>query len=308
MNVPRLALAGLTLSLLGTAPAMAESRLCQMPLEASLDMTTEADGEVSVPVTVSGLAGQMLIDTGGVQTILGRTVARRLALGIQPSANTYMLFGGVRLQELATAHELILGRLKAKEIPLLLAPPASLHNDDIGILAPDIMSNYDVELDFAAGKFNLFQHFSCSGTPVYWTKEPVATVPFKHDFEDHIMISIALDGQEVTAGVDTGADRSTMTLAAFRELFGKGPDEPALSVVGKISINGTRAMRIFRYSFQALNFEGIRVQKPNIDIVETDRLDDRAPKIILGVETLRQLHMYIAYDARKIYFTAAEAR
>jgi hypothetical protein len=190
---------------------------------------------------------------------------------------------------------------------MLVAPFTALHNDNIGVLAPDIMSNYDVELDFAGGKFNLFNPSTCSASPIYWTKEPVAAVPFDFDRDGHIMIPIELDGVHMTAGIDTGADRSTMTLGVFEDLFHKKSGDPGLMLVQEVLINGRRS-KIYRYTFQAMTFEGIEVQQPNIDMVPSNGFGGDGPKIILGVETLRQLHMYIAYKDRMVYFTAAEAR
>jgi predicted aspartyl protease len=270
-------------------------------------LTTEADGEVSVPVTVDGHGGLMLVDTGGMQTILGETVATQLQLPISSGVNRFVLFGGIRLGQVATPHVFELGGMTAHDMPMIVAPFTALHNDDIGVLAPDVLSNYDVEIDFAGGKFNLFNPSECSAAPIYWTREPVAAVPFEFDRDGHIMISIQLDGIQMKAGVDTGADRSTMILNRFEDLFRKKSDDPGLVPFQDAVINGRRT-KIYRYTFQTMTFEGIQVQRPNIDMVSSDGLGGEGPDIILGIETLRQLHMYIAYKDKMVYFTAAEAR
>lgn len=289
--------------------ASAASKPCQLLELASLEMTTEPDGEVAVPVTIDGLSGLMLVDTGGVQSVLVDTMVSRLQLPISRSPNQFVLFGGVRLGYLAIPHTFEMGGMTAHDMPLLVAPFPSLHTDTMGVLAPDVMMNYDVDLDFAAGTFKLFQPGSCHLAPVYWTTEPYATVPFDADTEGHIMIDIELDGKTLTAAVDTGADRSTMTLSTFSTLFGKSADETLLKLIQHASINGTKETAIYRYPFRAMTFRGIAVQDPNVDIVDDTLLEDSGgPQIILGVETLRQLHMFIAYKDERIYLTAAEAR
>ncbi len=44
-----------------------------------------------------------------------------------------------------------------------------------------MMWNYDVDFDFAVGKFNLFSKDHCDGQVVYWTRSPVAVVPFSQN-------------------------------------------------------------------------------------------------------------------------------
>jgi predicted aspartyl protease len=299
-------LAALAAILSIASPAWAKEP-CVIRQLASLDLATEPDGEVAVPATIDGHEGLIEVDTGGAQSILGATFANKLQLALGYGNNWFMLYGGVPLGLEVKTHSFELGGLRAEDLALLVAPFTALHNDTVGVLAPDIMSNYDVELDFVSGKFNLFEPNDCPQAPVYWTKGAYAAVPFDTDRDDHILIDITLDGQSLTAGVDTGADRTTMSLADFKRLFDKSADDPALKLVRSVSINGTVSTKVYRYPFQTMMFEGIRIDKPNVDIVERGS-GMQNPQIILGIETLRQLHLYIAYKAGKLYLTPAEAR
>ena len=49
------------------------------------------------------------------------------------------------------------------------------------------------------------------------------------------------------------------------------------------------------------------MNNPDLVLVpdQLSRQPDEAPKILLGVNVLRQLHMYVAYKERKLYVTPA---
>lgn len=65
---------------------------------------------------------------------------------------------------------------------------------------------------------------------------------------------------------------------------------------------------VYRYPFQSLTFQGITVQNPDVAITVQDRPDASAPKFLIGIGVLRQLHMYISYKDQMLYVTQAEAR
>ncbi len=303
---PAIFLLAAAMALGAAAPALA--RDCHLQEEASLDMTTESDGAVSIPMAINGHAGLMLIDTGSVQSSVAGALARQLNMPIQDAASTYSFVGGVRIDKTTTADTLQLGEMTAKKFPMLVVPSKVLHDDTIGMLGPDILQNYDVEFDFAAGKFNLFSPDRCAGQVVYWTKAAYAEVPLHLDRGGHLLIDVVLNGKAITAGVDTGAFRSAMTMSVAQTVFGITPGDPAITQLGTEAINGTKPVPVYHYPFGALQFEGVSVLNPDIELLGADRFDTGGPQLILGVSTLRQLHVYVAYDEKKLYLTPAEER
>jgi len=294
-------------SIPGVAPPPEACRLLRV---AEMDLTTQTNGEVTVPARIDGQPGQMLVDTGAIMSVIADTLAIKQRLrGMKLTEGRFELMGGVRLTTIAQVDHFTLGDMPAGSVLMLVAPYSSMDSDITGILGADIMTHYDVELDFSAAKFRLFDRDHCPGRVVYWTHEPYAEVPFTRDSGNHMQVQIVLDGKTMVAAIDTGAERSTMTMDDFEDIFGyRAKKDPAMKVEGRASINGTDSTTLYRYPFQALTFEGIQVQNPNIEIVEGDRFDLGAPKLVIGIETLRQLHMYIAYGEQKLYLTAAEAR
>lgn len=292
-----------------TLPARAEAASdCQLHRYANLDMSTEQDGEVAVPLSIDGLGGLMLVDTGSVQSSISGTMANRLGVTPERSERTYMMIGGVRMDTSVTVHVLRLDKMAAKNMTLMVLPPKALHTDTMGMLGPDVMSNYDVEFDFAAGRMNVFSQDHCPGAVVYWTKTPFAAVPMRLDEGKHILIDVTLNGKQITAGVDTGSDHSSMTLESVQSIFGLKADDAALKPIMVASINGTRPVAVLHYPFAELDFQDVKVLHPDVEILPGGRFEAGGPQIVLGMSTLRQLHLYIAYGEKMIYLTPAEAR
>lgn len=283
---------------------------CHLYRVTQMDLTTERDGLVSVPATVNGQTIQMLVDTGGGVSLVADTLAIRQRLrGYKLSRGGFELMGGVRMDTLALVDQFRLGDMPASPVMFLVAPWNTMNTDISGVLAPDIMAHYEVEIDFAAARLALYTQQHCAGQVVYWTKEPFARVPFQIDRLHHMLINVLLDGKPVLAAIDTGADRTSMTLDAFEDIFGLRKSDPNLKVVtSHASINGTAETSIYTYPFKTLVLDGVTVTSPSVDIIEGDRFDPDGPKIVIGVQTLRQLHMFIAYDEQTLYLTPAEAR
>jgi len=219
-----------------------------------------------------------------------------------------MLGGGIPLSQTVATHTLRLGRLSADRFRFVVAPSQVLSPDTMGMLGPDIMGAYDVEIDFAGGKLNIFSQDHCPGQVVYWTQSPYAAVPMKLDSDRHITIPVVLDGKALTAVADTGAARSFMNLDVAKAIFGLDEKNPALKSLGVVGINNVAATQLYRYPFQSLTFEGIQIHNPDIAITKGSDADKGEPDLLIGIGVLRQLHLYIAYKEQMLYLTPAEAR
>lgn len=285
-----------------------DTKTCRLPEIGSLDMTTEIDGRVSVPVALDGVKGLWTVDTGNIVSMIGDTLAAQLKLDREPNMRPGILMGGIAIAEVARVHSIDFAGMHGGEALLNVAPEAVLAADTIGMLAPDIMKNYDVEFDFAAGKLNVFTPNTCPGGVVYWTKSAFAQVPMKLDEAGHITVPVMLDGKPLMAIVDTGAEGSVISLATLHAALGIDETNPALKPTGKIAINGMASSETYHYPFASLTFEGVQVGNPHITILKSTGMGKAGPELLLGIETLRQLHLYIAYQEGNIYLTPAEAR
>jgi predicted aspartyl protease len=169
------------------------------------------------------------------------------------------------------------------------------------------MKAFDIEFDFAHARFNMFSQDHCPNAVVYWTKGAYAQVPMHVDDSWHISVPITLDGKTLTAVIDSGADRSTMSLETLETVLGIDVHDPKLKKVGATSINGTARTTLYRYPFGTLSFEGVTVQNPDIEVIPGETYGAHNPDLIIGINVLRQLRLYIAYKEQMLYLTPAEA-
>lgn len=283
-------------------PAAADEQ-CRLVREASVDMSFDSVGGVYVPMTISGQKANMLIDTGGATSMLSQTLVDALKLNHMP-INRRMrveMYGGLMINYYAEPQDIEFGGLHADELTMLIFPGTKLRGQEDGALAPNILRLYDADFDFANAKFSLFSQDHCPGAVVYWTKSPYAKVPFTLDWNGHIEVPTALDGQPLKAAFDTGASRSFLSLEKAERLFNFDEKSPLLKPLSDDSDS-----QAFRFPFKSLTFEGVTVNNPDIVLVP-DSVSHSKEKFILGMGILRQLHLYIAYDEKMLYATAASA-
>ncbi|MGH6873328.1 MAG: aspartyl protease family protein [Rhizomicrobium sp.] len=289
-------------------PAAPAGAACRQTRIVGLDMETESDGLIAVPVEIDDKPVMLAVDTGAIHTVISSRIADELQLQRDVSAQVYEMVGGVPIYQMAYTHSFRMGQLATGRVGFLVAPSGALHLDTDGLFGPDAMNNYDVEIDYAHGRFGLFSQDHCPGQVVYWTHDAYAKVPMHVDDSWHISVPITMDGRPMTAFIDTGAERSIMTLSTAKDLFGITPDTPGMTRRDDVSVNGTAPTSIYHYPFQSLNLEGIAVQHPDIDIMQDSALGKDGPQLIVGAGVLRQLHLYLAYKEQTLYATPAEAK
>ncbi len=283
---------------------------CSLRRIAAVDMGIDSVGRMTVPMTVGGQAVNMLVDTGGLGTMLSESVVDSLGLhkALIGSARV-TIYGGTQVKYFIQARDISFGGLKAKSMLFLVLPEEWTATGIGGLLAPDILRAYDDDFDFANGKFSLFSPDHCAGKVVYWTTDPaIAKIAIEVDEFGHIRLPVTIDGHEVRLTLDTGAYETTMSLEQAESLFGFDEKSPDLKVVDR---DGDKA--IYRYSFKTLTFGGddtgrVTVNNPSIDLATRalSKMSD-SDSGLLGMGILRQLHIYIAYGERRIYLTPASA-
>lgn len=304
-----LKLAMITALALGAAPSYADQQ-CPLTRLASLDMGTDPAGGVNIPAIVNGRAESLLVDTGGIASMLTESTVQNLYLKKEPISRRVIVFmPGARITELVHASTVQLENMKAADVVFFVMPEDRMSSEENGTLAPDFMANYDVEFDFAKGKFNLFSPQHCQGQVVYWTHEPYAQIPITVDRMGHIVTSIVLDGKPIDAMIDTGSSRSLAGYESTRDLYNWNDKTSNISVVSKRS-DGTPAT--YHFPFKTLTLSGITVNNPDIllwsQVSPGDyRIGSPKMQFVLGINVLRQLHVYISYKEKMIYATSAEA-
>jgi predicted aspartyl protease len=310
----RAIITSLALALLAATPVRAQD--CTLKLVTSVDML-KLDDQPIVPVTINGAPKLLLLDTGGVSTQLSRETIKDLKMTPYEVGVRIFNASGQSSHSGVVADSLTLGTLNATHLRLLVSP-SDLGMD--GLLSSDLLVRYDVDMDFGAHKLSYFSPDHCPGKVVYWNPQEAAEVPLTLREGSHFLVEVKLDGKPFNALVDTGASRSIISMPVARSLFGLTPDSPGMKSAGPI--NGDIRLASYYHTFSTLAFEGVTVTKPTL-LVVPDRMGGpeaetgsriptgtpgvKLPELILGMDIMRHLHMYFAFQEKKLYVSAAAA-
>jgi predicted aspartyl protease len=282
------------------------------------------DGAAVIPVILDGKPKNLLLDTGGEVSSLSPTTVAELGLKTF-QANTEIIDVVGSRSDRAVSTTLELGLMKSNHFQFMVAPTAFPFGSSgiAGIIAPDVLRNYDVDVDFGAHKLNLFDPKHCAGKIPYWKADAVAVLPMQLMAGGNIRLTMRLDGQPVVAILDTGSSITSLYVDAAQRRFGLklGSDDTP-----KIGDWPNSNQGSYRHQFKSLAFEGVQVLNPLVDIipdlqrgitksnarpelgsliVRTEN-DETQQVMLLGMNVLRHLHLYIAYHEHKVYITATE--
>lgn len=303
----------------------AHAQSCNLQRLASFDISPQPDGLATIPVTVEGKRENFLVDTGGYFSTISSPLAKSLDLTVQPLNRNIEIYAadGAMLDHYVNVHPLIIGGARFGDVHLMLDPVRGVArpNGFQGTLAEDLLGRLDLDFDFGAHKLNLFSQKHCKGRVVYWAPA-YAVVPFTLD-DNHINLAVTLDGKTFTASLDTGSSFTLLSASAANRAFGLRPHSPGMKPTGE---TGPNALVPYRYRFKSLSLNGVAVRNPDIGIMldkaaesfwkhHTDKpahnvatgYSFQPDPVILGMDVLRQLHIYIAYGEQKLYVTAASA-
>jgi predicted aspartyl protease len=274
-----------------------QQRVCQLNRFSILPITTLPDGRFTVPVQLDGEPLNLMVDTGGAVVTLTNDKAYSLGLPVLQANSELRGVAGARFSGLTIVDSFSLGRLQGKNIPFYVDSALPAGAD--GTLSPDIMRHYDVDVDPAHGTISLFSPEHCPGQVVYWTKGGYIALPMSVVSNGHIEIPVVVDGKKFKAILDTGAVGSIISLDAAKAL-GITENSPELKPV----TDNNGRYKVYDYPFKLLDFDGVTVSNPRLQVVSSDFLP-RGIDMLIGVSILRRLHLYIAYDEEKLYITPA---
>jgi len=192
-----------------------------------------------------------------------------------------------------------------------------------GILTGNFFKQYDVELDFTAMKLRYLTANKCTDPHqvVFWPHKEVAIIPM--DMADgKIEVQVDIGGHKINAVLDTASPRTIMRRDIAENTLGLKAGSPQMPPVD--GMRDGNDMQIYTATFPQIIFAGgvtalnvpalIQVNGMTHNIHKEAVLgsraqfkaDPRIPALTLGMDVLRQLHLYIVYGQNSIFMTAAE--
>src|SRR5262245_35651537 len=148
---------------------------------ASVRLVMQRDGTPMIPVSLVGKPKHFIIATSGYLSSVFPATVRELNLPRRTVSMGVVGANGQTSNSGARVSELSIGGLRAQNITLLVSPGQDMgdipEGEPAGSLGPDVLQNYDIDLDFGGGTLSLIDPNHCEGKVVYWTAPKLAIIP-----------------------------------------------------------------------------------------------------------------------------------
>lgn len=178
-----------------------------------------------------------------------------------------------------------------------------------GMLSSNFFRRYDVDLNFAAHRLNMFSSDHCKGQVVYWRAPGVAALPFRYQ-NGRIMVRVVVDGREMDAVIDTGSPRSEMLFDDTDSFFYRNSKSRGVM---------RQDDGEYAYNFGVLSFGKVAIYDPHLVLTHSTGIGSSEvqtgtllrnisqtamqPALTIGTDLLKLLHIYIAFNERMLYVT-----
>ncbi len=262
-------------------------------------------GRILMAFEMDGKPATFMLDTGAFWGLINPKWVGDRPIHSSPIEGRGM--GGRRSDEFTTISSLSVNHMKFPQQDMLVAPEGMLDDDIAGVFGANYLQNFDIEINLAENKLNLFLPFKCDGNPVYWTKDVFAEIPIEENREKHIFVKVLIDGKRVRTVLDTGAPTSFLTASAAEDLFGLKPGDAGMEQFASLKNHDGSLEPVYRHRFSTLEMDGLVFHDPWITVSKNTLGGSIRFDLIMGVHQLRDLHLYIAYKKHRIYVTKASA-
>ncbi|MDB5734292.1 MAG: hypothetical protein JWP16_1907 [Alphaproteobacteria bacterium] len=280
----------------GAAPWPAE---CKLSRAASLPFRFER-GHIRIEVRVNDVPRTFAIDTGGLISSVSAEVVESQKIKARPISESIDItgIGGKRAEQYAIADTLTFGHLQASNVRLMVQPPNSAAEED-GVIGPDYLRNFDIEIDYANKILNFFHPHPCAGRAVYWSVASDST-PLEITPQGHIRLDMQLDGKDIPAILDTGSPVSLIDrMSAPTDV--RDDKSPGTATLVGATGGSTETVP---YRFQGMRLGTLLIAHPTLMITPYhDAFRNDHVGMILGNKELKLFHVYIAYREGRMYFT-----
>jgi hypothetical protein len=311
-------------------PAAADADGCKLSQIASLVLTTATDGEPLVPVKINGSAVNLRLDLNDPFSFLTSGAAAQLRLAPADSHTAPEVVFRDRAEKrgifkgdvsVVTVAEMEIGPLIVRGLGLYSASGVSFADGISGGLGLDVLGRYDIELDLAKNRLDVFDPDHCRGQVVYWTHQPVGIVDIETMPGGTFHYNFNLDGKAIGAFVTPENSRTTLAFFTAREEFSLTHASKSVVAAGTDETLGA----VYRYPFKSLDANGLSIANPavylsgdeNNDMVCDSKAHERGinhgyrcrgdAALKLGLHELRALHLFFDFSEKKLYVTAAGA-
>ena len=266
-----------------------------------------------VSAKINGAEARFLLDTGAYYSILSEEAAARYQLAVHSMPGSFLLRGAGGDQQAGQTYvsSFDFFGVPAHNVQFLVIDER-FGDEYAGIFGQNLMRFTDVEYDLANGIVRLFKPVGCERQALaYWAvKTPYTTIDLQYvdRSEDHLRSTATINGKRMTVFLDTGAQRSFLSLQAA-ESVGITPDSPGVKFLGFAGGLGPGGDKVWSAPVDSFQLGGEKVEHTHLLIADLDpahrigEVWDDMPDMLLGEDFFLSHRVYVSYSQRKVYFT-----
>jgi predicted aspartyl protease len=301
--------------MVASSAATSAATECQLALVAELPVTM-LGREPLISVSINGHPVQMLMDTGATKSLIWRASAKELDLNISATDTRFYGVDGRDAGGITKIRDFGLAGAMAHNVNMFVGGRGNAPAGSVGLLGEDVISNWDLDIDFSAGKVRLFTPKNCKdGQVVYWAKAfAVLSLIGAPRESNWLWAHVQLSGHQVTAMFDTGANVTTVTTRAL-EMTGVKAETEIIAAGASRGV-ASKPMQTSSAIFPTLSVAQETVQNVKLNIADlfSRNLETYtgsaipqsvmdSPDLLIGADFFLAHHVYIARSQGKIYFT-----
>jgi predicted aspartyl protease len=268
-----------------------------------LELKTTMNGvEPMVTIGINGHPEQFMVDSGAFYSDI--STGKATELGLHPAALPGFYLKGV-------GGETSAGVVTVKTVDLAGVPLRNIQfivgggeiRRGAGLLGQNVLGIGDTEYDLAHGAVRLMKPHNCHHVNfAYWAADkPVSTVVIepRSPQHPHTIGEVTINGVRMRAMFDTGANRSTMTLAAAARL-GLKTNSPDVHVAGYSTGIGRRTVTDYLIPIDSIKLgDQEEVRRTHI-LASAMELD---ADLLIGADFFLSHRVYVANAEHKLFFT-----
>ena len=262
---------------------------------------------VLAPVTVNGISGTFILDTGAARTVVTPDAVTHFGLALDEwTATTMRGVGGVERRRNADPRSVELGgvalhrRSLARDATLRVAtlPRTMVGERQIdGLLGRDFLSLFDLDLEFPRQTLTLYDVDGCAGRFLPWT-EPYLSVAVENPSESALVVPLVIDNVPLRALLDSGASRSLVAAPGMARL-GLGIErlqgDPSQIVNGM----GPHTVTVWQHKFHDLQIGSESFANP-VFLVAPIQLQPISD-MLLGADWLLGHRVWVSYATNQLF-------
>lgn len=294
--------AALFLLLCGLAHAAAQAAdACQYVQVAKVPLHyLGPDLDITVDGKINGKPAKMLVDTGAYSIMLTMKGADALNLELGETNEVAIGVGGKSKVYQAYLDEFSIGPAKPTKGWARVVSDTSTRMVHDAIAGVPYLMQMDLEVALADKELKFFQARNCDDAFLaYWDRRAVV-IPYRLDGAPYPVFSIEINGDLMSAIIDTGASVSSITASAARK-FGLVKGKPDPKQLAYASGIGSRLAPTWTVHTKSIKIGGETILDADIRVIE-DRNNSNV-NVILGADFLRAHRVLFAISQQNIYLS-----